>query len=143
MVLSIGADDTIDYTQEDFTKQGQNYDLIYDAVGNRSVFDYKRVLKPQGTCVITGFSSLPRFFQHMIIGPLISMIGNKKIKTQPVAKPNQKDLLFIKKLLEAGKIKPVIDRCYPLNETAEAIRYLEKGHARGKVIIMVEHNNKT
>ena len=71
------------------------------------------------------------------------MIGNKKIKTQPVAKPNQKDLLFIKKLLEAGKIKPVIDRCYPLNETAEAIRYLEKGHARGKVIIMVEHNNKT
>ena len=142
MVRSIGADKTIDYTQEDFTKQGQIYDLIYDAVGNRSVFDYKRALKPKRTCVITGFTSLLRFFQHMIVGPLISIIGNKKIKTQPVAKPNQKDLQFIKELLETGKIKPVIDRSYPLSETAEAIRYLEKRHARGKVIITVEHNNK-
>ncbi len=143
MVRSIGADNTIDYTQEDFTRQGQNYDLIYDAVGNRSVFDCKRALKPRGTCVITGFSSLPRFFQHLIIGPLISIIGNKKIKTQPVAKPNKKDLLFIKELLETDKIKPVIDRRYPLSETAEAIRYLEKGHARGKVIITIEQDSQT
>ncbi len=143
MVRSIGADNTIDYTQEDFTRQGQNYDLIYDAVGNRSVFDCKRALKPRGTCVITGFSSLPRFFQHLIIGPLISIIGNKKIKTQPVAKPNKKDLLFIKELLETDKIKPVIDRRYPLSETAEAIRYLEQGHARGKVIITIEQDSQT
>ena len=143
IVRSIGADKTIDYMQEDFTKNGQNYDLIYDAVGNRTVFDYKRALRHQGTCVITGFSSLQRFFQHMVTGPLISIIGNKKIKTQPVAKPNKKDLQLIKELLETGKVKPVIDKCYPLSETAEAIRYLEKGHARGKVIVTVEHNNKT
>ena len=143
MVRSIGADQTIDYTQEDFTRHGQQYDLIYDAVGNRSVSDYKRALRPRGTCVITGFSTLPRLFQHMILGPLMSMTGNKRIGMQPVAKPNQKDLLFIRELLEAGKLKPVIDRRYPLSEVAEAIRYLEKGHARGKVVITVEHNNKT
>jgi NADPH:quinone reductase-like Zn-dependent oxidoreductase len=143
MVRSIGADQVIDYTQEDFTKHGQHYDLIYDAVGNRSIFDYKRALRPQGTCVITGFTTLPRLFQHMVLGPLMSMTGNKKISMQPVAKPNQKDLVFVKELLEAGKVKPVIDRCYPLSETAEAIRYLEEGHARGKVVITVKHNNKT
>ncbi len=142
MVRSIGADNTIDYTKEDFTKHGQNYDLIYDAVGNRSVSDYKRALNPNGTCIITGFTTLPRLFQHMIMGPLMS-IGDRKIGTQGVAKPNQKDLVFIKELLKAGKMKPVIDRRYPLSETAEAIRYLEKGHARGKVVITVEHSNKT
>ena len=143
MVRSIGADQVIDYTQEDFTKNGRHYDLIYDAVGNRSVSDYKRALKPRGTCVITGFTTLSRLFQHMILGPLISMSGSKKIVMQGVAKPNQKDLVFVKELLEAGKVIPVIDRCYPLSETAEAIRYLEEGHARGKVVITVEHNNKT
>ncbi len=143
MVRSIGADETIDYTQEDFTKHGQHYDLIYDAVGNRSVSDYKRALRPQGTCIITGFTTLSRLFQHMVLGPLMSMTGNKKIVMQGVAKPNHKDLAFAKELLEAGKVIPVIDRCYPLSETAEAIRYLEQGHARGKVVITVEHNNKT
>ena len=142
MVRSIGADQVIDYTQEDFTRHGQHYDLIYDAVGNRSVSDYKRALKPRGICIITGFTTLSRLFQHMILGPLISMTGNKKIGMQGVAKPNQKDLVFMKELLEAGKVIPVIDRCYPLRETAEAIRYLEKGHARGKVVITVGHNNK-
>ncbi|MGB2862328.1 MAG: NAD(P)-dependent alcohol dehydrogenase [Sedimentisphaerales bacterium] len=135
MVRSIGADQVIDYTQEDFTKHGQHYDLIYDAVGNRSVSDYKRALRPRGTCVITGFTTMSRLFQHMLLGPLMSMSGSKKIGMQPVAKPNRKDLVFLKELLEAGKVKPVIDRRYPLSETAEAIRYLEKGHARGKVVI--------
>ena len=138
MVRSIGADKTIDYTKEDFTGQGRNYDLIYDAVGNRSVFDYKRALRPHGTCVITGFTTLSRLFQHMILGPLTSMAGNKKICVQPEAKPNQEDLLCVKELLETGKVKPVIDRRYPLSEAAEAIRYLERGHARGKVVITVE-----
>lgn len=137
MVRSIGADHVIDYTQEDFTRNGQRYDLIYDAVGNRSVFAYRRALKPQGQGVIAGFTSLPRLFEHIVIGALVSRIGNKKVGLMGTAQPNQKDLLFMNELLEAGKVVPVIDRRYPLSETAEAIRYLEEGHARGKVIIIV------
>jgi len=138
LVRSIGADHVIDYTKEDFTKTGQRYDLIYDAVGNRSLADYKRALTPQGTCVIAGFTSLPLLFQHMILGPRISKTGPQKIGLMETAAPNQNDLLFLKELLEVGKVVPVIDRRYPLAETAEAIRYLEAGHARGKVIITVE-----
>ena len=137
MVRSIGADYVVDYTQEDFTKNGQRYDLICDAVGNRSVSDYKRALRPRGTCIIIGFTTLSRLFGHVVLGPLLSMTGNKKIGLMGLAKPNQKDLVFVKELLEAGKVVPVIDRRYPLSETAEAIRYLEKRHARGKVIITV------
>ena len=137
MVRSIGANYVVDYTQEDFTKNGQRYDLICDAVGNRSVSDYKRALRPQGTCIIIGFTTLSRLFGHVVLGPLLSMTGNKKIGLMGLAKPNQKDLVFVKELLEAGKVVPVIDRRYPLSETAEAIRYLEKRHARGKVIITV------
>jgi len=137
MVRSIGADHVIDYTREDFTKNGQRYDLIYDAVGNRSVSDYKRALRPQGICVIAGFSTLSRLFEHVVLGSLLSTTGNKRIGLMGLAKPNQKDLVFVKELLEAGKVVPVIDRRYPLSETAEAIRYLEGRHARGKVIITV------
>ena len=137
MVRSIGADHVIDYTREDFTKNGQRYDQIYDAVGNRSVSDYKRALKPQGICVIAGFSTLSRLFEHVVLGSLLSTTGNKRIGLMGLAKPNQKDLVFVKELLEAGKVVPVIDRRYPLSETAEAIRYLEGRHARGKVIITV------
>lgn len=143
MVRSIGADHVIDYTQEDFTKNGQRYDLIYDAVGNRSVSDYRRALNPGGTCVIAGFSTLPRLFEHVVLGPLSSKVGKKKVGLMGIAKINQKDLVFLKELLEARKVVPVIDRRYPLSETAEAIRYLEEGHARGKVVITVEHDNKT
>jgi NADPH:quinone reductase-like Zn-dependent oxidoreductase len=137
MVRSIGASHVIDYTQEDFTKNGQRYDLIYDAVGNRSVSDYKRALNPQGRCVIAGFTTLPRLFQHMILGPLMSRNG-KKVGLMPTATVNKQDLTTMKDLLEAGKVVPVIDRRYPLSETAEAIRYLEAGHAQGKVIITVQ-----
>lgn len=137
MVRSIGADHVVDYTQEDFTTNGQLYDLIYDAVGNRSVSHYKRALKPQGTCVIAGFTTMPRLFEHLILGPLLSRGGGKKVAMMGTARPNKQDLLFIKELLETGKVVPVIDRCYPLPETAEAIRYLETGRARGKVIVNV------
>ena len=137
MVRSIGADHVIDYTREDFTKNGQRYDQIYDAVGNRSVSDYKRALRHQGICVIAGFSTLSRLFEHVVLGSLLSTTGNKRIGLMGLAKPNQKDLVFVKELLEAGKVVPVIDRRYPLSETAEAIRYLEGRHARGKVIITV------
>jgi len=141
MVRSIGADQVIDYTEEDFTQNGPRYDLIIDNVGNRSVSDLKRALSPQGICVIIGYSSPALLLQHMLLGALTSMTGSKKIGLLGEAKPNKKDLVFTAELLEAGKVVPVIDRCYPLSDTAEAIRYLEAGHARGKVIITVKHNN--
>jgi NADPH:quinone reductase-like Zn-dependent oxidoreductase len=141
MVRSIGADDVVDYTREDFTRNGQPYDLIYDSIGNRSVFDYGRALKPQGICVIAGFTSMPRLFGHMILGPWVSKRADKKIGMMGVSDLDKKDLLTIKELLAAGKVVPVIDRRYPLTETAEAIRYLETLHARGKVIINVESHD--
>lgn len=138
MVRSIGADHVVDYTREDFTRNDQHYDLIYDAIGNRSVFAYRRVLKPDGICVIAGFTSLSRLFAQMILGPLVSKVGNRTVGGMGMSHTDKGDLLVIKELLETGKVVPVIDRCYPLSETAEAIRYLETLHARGKVIINVE-----
>ena len=136
LVRSIGADHVIDYTKEDFTKTAQKYDLIYCAVGNRSISDYKEALKPKGVCVIAGFSSLGLLFSHMLIGPRRVRDG-KRVGLMETAHPNKKDLLVIKELLESGKMKPVIDKRYPLSETAEAIRYLETSRARGKVVINV------
>lgn len=131
MVRSIGADQVIDYTQEDFTQNGQRYDLIFDTVGNRSVSEYKRALSPKGIFVTTTF--LPALvFQ----GPWLSMTGSQKMSNL-MSKPNKEDLAFLKELLEAGKVVPVIDRCYPLSEVPEALRYLEEGHARGKVVVTV------
>ena len=138
---SIGADHVIDYTEEDFTKSGQLYDLILAVSGYHSIFEYKRALSPKGVYVTIG-GSLAQMFQAMLLGPLIAMTGSKKMGFLQY-KPNEKDLVFIKELLEAGKVVPVIDRRYPLSEVAEAIRYLEEGHARGKVIITVEHDSKT
>jgi NADPH:quinone reductase-like Zn-dependent oxidoreductase len=141
LVRSIGADHVIDYTKEDFTNNGRQYDLIFDAVGNRSVAELKRALSPRGTASIAGFTSLPRLFQAMVIGPFLSRKDGQNIGLMATAKANQKDLLFIKELLETGKVKPVIDKCYPLHQTADAIRYLETGRARGKVVIILEHNH--
>ncbi len=135
MVRSLGADHVIDYTQEDFTKNGQRYDLILAANGDRSMFEYKRALARKGRYVVIG-GSMTQIFQAMLLGPLLSMAGRQNIGNVR-ARPNQKDLACMKELLEAGKVIPVIDRCYPLSETAEAIRYLEAGHARGKVVITV------
>ena len=140
-VRSIGADQVIDYTQEDFTKNDQRYDLIFDAAAFRSILDQKQALSPKGIYVMVG-GSMARMFQVMFLRPWISMTGSKKIGLM-LANINKKDLVFMKELLEAGKVVPVIDRRYPLSETAEAIRYLEEGHARGKVIITLEHNNRT
>ena len=137
LVRSIGADHVMDYTREDFTQNGQQYDLIYCAVGNRSIADYQRALKPHGVCVIAGFTNLRLLFEHMVLGPRKSKAGGKQVGLMPTMKPNQKDLAFLKALLETGKVVPVIDKCYPLSETAEAIRYLETGRAKGKVVITV------
>ncbi len=137
MVRSIGADHVIDYTREDFTRNGQQYDLIYCAVGNRSITDYKRALTPQGICAIAGFTNLRLLFTHMLLGPRQSKAGGKQVGLMNTATVNKKDLMVIKELLESGKVVPVIDKSYPLSQTAEAIRYLETGHARGKVIISI------
>jgi NADPH:quinone reductase-like Zn-dependent oxidoreductase len=137
---STGADHVIDYTKEDFTKNGQRYDLILDFAAHHSIFDYKRALSPKGIYVMVG-GSTARMFQVMFLGPWISMIGSKKMGIL-AHKPN-KDLEFINELFEAGKVVPVIDRRYPLSEVAEALRYFGEGHHQGKVVITVEHNNKT
>jgi NADPH:quinone reductase-like Zn-dependent oxidoreductase len=142
LVRSIGADHVIDYTQEDFTKNGQRYDLILDNVGNRSIFDLRRALTPAGKAVVVGFTSMAGLFQAMVIGPLVSKMGSRKIILMGTADVLQKDLLFLKDLLETGKIVSVIDRCYPLSQAADAIRYLETGHARAKVIITVAADSK-
>jgi len=134
MMRSIGADQVIDYTREDFTKNGQRYDLILDFAAYHSIFDYKRALSPKGIYVMVGGSSA-RIFQVMFLGPWISMTGSKKMGIL-MHKPN-KDLAFMKELFETGKVVPIIDRRYPLNETAEALRYFGEGHARGKVVITV------
>lgn len=134
----IGADHVIDYSQADFTRQGKQYDLIYDAVGNRSVADYQRTLKPDGICAVAGFTSLSRLFQVILVGGWVSATGKQKIGLMKTASPNQTDLLYIKELLESGKVVPVVERCYPLSEVPEAIRYLETGHARAKVVIAVQ-----
>jgi NADPH:quinone reductase-like Zn-dependent oxidoreductase len=140
MVRSMGADQVIDYTQEDFTKSGQRYNLILAVNGYHPISAYKRTLSPKGMYVMAG-GSTAQIFQALLLGSWMSMTGGKKMGAL-LAKPNQKDLVFMKELLEAGKVVPVIDRCYPLCELPEAIRYLEAGHARGKVVITLEDNNK-
>jgi NADPH:quinone reductase-like Zn-dependent oxidoreductase len=140
LVRSLGADHVIDYTREDFTKSGQLYDLILATAGYRSIFDYKRALSPKGIYVSAG-GSMAQTFQAMLLGPWISMTGTKKMGAM-LARPNQKDLVFMKELIEAGKVKSVIDRRYPLSEAAEALRYYGEGRSQGKVVITVEHNNK-
>jgi len=134
MLRSIGADQVIDYTQEDFTRSGQRYDLILDVVAYRSIFAYKRALSSKGIFVYVG-GSTAAIFQALLLGPLISRTGTKKMGIV-MWKPNKKeDLVFLKELFEVGKVVPVIDRRYPLSEVPEALRYLEEGHALGKVVI--------
>jgi NADPH:quinone reductase-like Zn-dependent oxidoreductase len=133
---SIGADQVIDYTKEDFTKNGQHYDLIFAANGYHPILDYRRALGPKGIYVVAG-GTMAQMFQAMLLGPWISMAGSKKMGGLS-AKVNQKDLIFIKELLEAGKVRPVIDRRYPLSEVPEALRYLGERHAQGKVVITLE-----
>jgi NADPH:quinone reductase-like Zn-dependent oxidoreductase len=134
-VRSIGADHVIDYTQEDFTQNGHRYDLILAANGYHSISDYKRVLAPQGTYVMTG-GAMAQLSEAMLKGPWISMTGSQKMGNL-LAKPCQKDLVFMKELIESGKVVPVIDRCYPLSEIPDALRYLEEGHAQGKIVITI------
>jgi NADPH:quinone reductase-like Zn-dependent oxidoreductase len=141
LARSLGAERVIDYTQEDFTKNGRRYDLILAANGYHSIFDYRRSLSPTGIFVLSG-GSMTQTFQTMLLGPWLSRSGEQKMGAM-LAEIKQADLVFMKEQLETGKVMPVIDRSYPLSEAAEALRYLGAGHARGKVVIAVgsEHNN--
>lgn len=136
MLMAMGADHVIDYTREDFTQKDQLYDLILDVVGIRSIFDYKRVLNPNGTYVMVG-GSLSLILQLLCLGPLFSKTENKNMVIL-VHRPNKNDQNILKELFVAGKLVPVIDKRYKLNQTKEAIRYLGEGHTKGKVVISVE-----
>jgi NADPH:quinone reductase-like Zn-dependent oxidoreductase len=144
MVRSLGADQVIDYTQEDFTQSGERYDLILDVPGNHSFSDCRHALTPKGTYVLIGhdhfgkqghrfLGSLPRVLKLVVMSPFVSQLPNLSFSM-----PTKTDsMAVLKEFLEAGKITPVIDRTFPLSEVPEAIRYLEEGHARGKVVITV------
>jgi NADPH:quinone reductase-like Zn-dependent oxidoreductase len=144
MVRSLGADRVIDYTQEDFTQSGERYDLIFDIPGNHPFSACRRVLTPNGKYVLIGhdrfgqeagrwFGSIPRVLKLVALSPFVS-----QLPTLSFSMPSKKDsMAVLKEFLEAGKLTPVIDRTFPLSETPEAIRYLEEGHAQGKVVITV------
>jgi NADPH:quinone reductase-like Zn-dependent oxidoreductase len=139
MVRSIGADQVVDYTQEDFTQSGQRYDLILDNVANHSFSDLRRALTPQGIIIPnSGHGGMGYVFKAYLLSPFMHQQESPFMST-----PNHEDLVVLKELIEADKVTPVIDRTYPLSETPEAFRYLEEDHARGKVVITLEHKNKT
>jgi NADPH:quinone reductase-like Zn-dependent oxidoreductase len=137
MLRSIGADHVIDYTQEDFTRNGQLYDYVLDVVARRSMFELERTLNPGGAYVMLG-ADTARLLQGASLGPLISMKGSKRMGVSWWWKPfDQEDVAFLKQLIEAGSLRPVIDTIYPLSEVPAALRYLEEGHARGKIVITI------
>jgi NADPH:quinone reductase-like Zn-dependent oxidoreductase len=133
---SLGADQVVDYTREDFTRSGRQYDLILDVVAHRSVFDYQRALRPNGSYFAVG-GSVATMLQIVFLGPLIRRATGRKIRLL-VVQPNPRDLVALAELCETGAIVPVIDRRYPLSEVPEALRYLGANRARGKVVITVD-----
>lgn len=135
MVRSIGASDVVDYTQTDFTKTGKTYDIILDAVGNRTVGDLRRALKPGGRCVVVGFTSLGLLLQAAM-GPLLSMGNSRKVGVLGTASVRLADLEELARMLGSGAIKPVIAARYTLNETKDAVVLLEQGHVAGKLVIV-------
>ena len=138
---SLGADHVIDYTREDFTKRGKQFDLILDLIAHRSVFAYQRVVRPSGSYFFVG-GSVATLFQILLLGPWIRRATSKNVRLLAVQR-NQEDLAFVTGLCEAGKIVPVIDRQYPLSQVPEALRYVGEGRAKGKVVITVDQNGKT
>ena len=137
MARQIGAGHVIDYTTEDFTRLGQRYDLIIAVNGSRSLFAYRRALKPEGKLVVAG-GGFSQILPAMLLGPLVSKAGGAEIGFMGIAKTNPMDLDYLGELLGAGHFAPVIDRTFPLSETAAAVRYIVEEHARGKVVIRVE-----
>ena len=137
MVRELGADEVIDYTREDYTRRGQRYDWIVDVAGNRSILECRRALRPGGAYVMVG-GPTSRILGALMLGPLISLAGSRKMGLMLWWKLFKKeDVVLLKGLIEAGKVSPVIDRRYPLADVPDALRYLQAGHARGKVVITV------
>jgi NADPH:quinone reductase-like Zn-dependent oxidoreductase len=136
LLRAVGADYVIDYTEKDFTKTGERYDWILDVAAHRSIFACRRALKPKGVYVVVP-GSVGRMLQAMFVGPLISMAGSRKMGMHMGQPFNKADVVLLTELLEAGSIRPVIDRSYPLSEVPEALRYQQEGRPQGKVIITV------
>jgi NADPH:quinone reductase-like Zn-dependent oxidoreductase len=138
MVRSLGADHVIDYTTEDFTSGGSRYDIIFDNVENRSLSDCRRALTPTGTLILNsgtgaqGIGMLVRLVKPLVLSPFVQQDLRRYLSVA-----DHKDLVVLKELVESGRVTPVIDRTHPLHETAEALRYIEAGHARGKVVITI------
>ena len=141
MVRSIGADDVVDYAREDFTASAMRYDLIFDCIGNRSLSAYRRVMSKRGTYVVVGgpggrwVGPLGSMFKPLLLSPFVS-----QRMVACMSRQSNEELLILKELIESKKMRPVIDRTYALSEVAQALRYLEEGHARGKVVITIEHH---
>jgi NADPH:quinone reductase-like Zn-dependent oxidoreductase len=134
-IRSLGADHVIDYSREDFTQGGRRYDVILDNVASHSFAEYRRVLKPGGTLLPnSGHAGMGYVFKAFLLSLFVRQQGRPFVST-----PNQDDLITLKELVEAGRVTPVIDRTCPLREAAEAFRYVDQGHARGKVIIVMEN----
>ena len=132
---SLGADHVVDYTRQDFTRSGQQYDLILELIAQRSIFAYARALKPNGTCYFVG-GSAGTLFQMLVLGPLIRRLTGKNLRLL-VVQPNPADLLLVTRLCEAGQVVPVIDRRFSLDQVPEALRYLGEDRAKGKVVVTV------
>jgi NADPH:quinone reductase-like Zn-dependent oxidoreductase len=139
IVRSLGADHVIDYTREDFAQNGQHYDLILAANGNRKLSEYRRALTPVGAYVCTG-GKMSQIFGAMLLGPLLSKKGGQTL-TSLAAQPDRDDLIAVAKLLEAGKVIPVIDRCYALDEAPDAFHTLGEGHTQGKLVITLTNGH--
>lgn len=137
LLQSLGADHLIDYTKEDYTSNGRQYDRILDVIAHRSVSDYKRALKPGGTFAMIGGSMGGLLLQLLFYGPFIAMFSNKKLGIMGY-KPNRMDLEFLNQLFEEGKVVPIIDRSYSLEEVPAALQYLGDGHAKGKIVISID-----
>jgi NADPH:quinone reductase-like Zn-dependent oxidoreductase len=138
MVRSLGADRAIDYTRDDFTQDGGRYNLLLDNVGNRPLSALRRILAPNGTCVMVGApKELGAVFTRLLETFARSLFLRQKFPFF-IAKVNRDELAGLCELIKAGKLTPVIDKCYPLSETGDAIAYVEEGHARAKVVITVE-----
>lgn len=133
-VRALGADHVIDYKREDFTKSDKQYDLIIAANGYHPLSAYRRALKPDGVYVVTG-GAMKQIFQAMLLGSVVTLGSQQKVSNL-MAKPNQADLMIVKELIEACKVTPVIDSCYPLEQASDALQYLGDGHARGKVVVV-------
>ena len=133
IMRSLGADHVVNYTREDFTKNGNQYDLILDVVAHRPVFAYKRALRSNGRYFVAG-GSVATLLQALLLGPWITGTTGKEIRVLAV-QPDPKDIVYVTELHEGGNVVPVIDRCYPLSEVPEALRYLGEGRTKGKVVI--------